>query len=68
MPYTWCWVDGEDEDSGKSWIQITTLDGEEMAVIMCRDYHTVFREHPEWVDLKVAYAERIVAALNALPR
>ena len=62
--YTWVWIDGEDDNEGDSWIQISYPDGEEMAVVMCRDFETVKREHPEWIDQKQNAANQIVTALN----
>lgn len=62
--YSWHWVDGEDRDVGNSWIQISDPDGEEIAVIMCRDYDRVRREHPEWIASKEIDAQIIVDALD----
>lgn len=70
LRYGWGWIDGEDDELGNAWIQISTLDEqsyleEEMAVIMCRDVERVRREHPEWIAQKEAEAKIIVDALNA---
>lgn len=67
--YGWTWIEGEDDDTGDSWIQIGQLDkdghlSEEMAIIMCRDYEQVKREHPEWIENKEGDAGLIVDALN----
>ncbi len=62
--YGWSWIDGEDDNEGESWIEIS-CDGEEIAVIICRDYKTVAKEHPEWLRQKEQDARMIVDALNA---
>lgn len=43
VSWAWTWVDGEDDEEGKSWIQIGTLDDEgyvedKEAVVMHRDH------------------------------
>lgn len=72
--YGWTWIEGEDDDEGTSWITIQplsddgqTLSGDEMAVIICRNYAAVEREHPEWIEHKEDTARQIVAALNYYP-
>ena len=62
--YGWTWIDGEDAEAENKWIQISYPDGEEMATIMCRNFETVERDHPEWIAQKETAASEIVAALN----
>lgn len=69
MRYGWGWIDGEDDDAANKWIQISPLDEagnleEEMAVIMCRNFDKVQREHPEWIAEKERIANKICAALR----
>jgi hypothetical protein len=61
--YGWSWIEGEDDNEGETWIEIAHL-GEEIAVIICRDYETVKRDHPEWIAQKERDATMIVRALN----
>lgn len=62
--YTWTWIDGEDDEAGNAWIQISDLDGEEYAVIMCRNVESVRADHPEWISQKENAARHICEALN----
>lgn len=67
--YGWVWIDGEDDDEGKSWIQIGPIEDsnalvEEMAVIICRNYERTLRDHPEWIRNKERDAQTICDALN----
>jgi hypothetical protein len=73
MKYGWTWIEGEDDDAGNSWIQIGELEvdgysgyvmGEEMAIVMCRNFERVKYEHPEWIEQKERDAQLIVDALN----
>lgn len=68
MKYGWTWIEGEDDETGNSWIQIGPLEGEyqseELATIMCRNYEKVKVENPQWIEQKEKDAQRIVDALN----
>jgi hypothetical protein len=71
MPkYGFEWVDGEDENEGDRWIQISELDeddclGEEIAVIMLRDADKAEKLFRGITAHKEAAAKMIVDALNA---
>lgn len=70
--FGWTWFGPEDDpdERGTGRISIEPLDeegflsGEEIAVIICRDYERVKAEHPEWIAAKEKCAELIVRALN----
>lgn len=47
-----------------SWLTIADADGEEVAVIMCRDFERVQREAPEHIARKERNGRMIVDALN----
>ena len=61
LPWTWSWIDGEDKDEGKQWIEIRDSDGEEVAVLMVRDA-------AKWRQIvgpeREANAECIIRAVN----
>ena len=68
--FGWTWIDGEDDNAGNAWIQISPLEdgiyaSDEMAIIMCRNYERVRVEHPEWIENMEFEAQTIVDALNA---
>lgn len=71
--YGWTWyLPADDPDErGSGWISIETLDedgslsGDEIAVVMCRNYDAVLAEHPEWISDKEAAAQLIVDVLNS---
>jgi len=61
------WQNGSDCDppeENKEWITITDLDGEEMAVIICRNRKYFENKYPDIVANKIKNAEKIVKALN----
>jgi hypothetical protein len=68
--YGWTWIEGEDDQQGDSWIEVGPLDehgylsGDELAVIVCRNYEQVRAAHPEWIEAKERAALHIVSALN----
>jgi hypothetical protein len=71
--YGWGWIDGEDDNEGDKWIQISELDytdpdhpclDEEMATIMFRNYEEYNLRFPNLKKQKESYAQQIVDALN----
>ena len=72
--YAWTWFEPQDssDDDGTGWISVEplnldgTLSGDEVCVIICRNYESVRRDHPDWITHKEADAQFIVDALNAL--
>ena len=74
--YGWGWIDGEDDNAGDRWIQISELDysqddqvgflmDDEIATIMLRNYADSVKKWPNMVADREAKAKRIVDALNA---
>lgn len=72
--YGWGWIDGEDDNEGDKWIQISELDysdpdypslGEEMAVIMMRNFEASNRRWPDMMKQRESVAQQIVDALNS---
>lgn len=71
--FGWAWFGPEDDpdESGTAWISIEPLNrdgslcGDELCVIICRNYEAVKRENPDLISCKERDAQRIVAALNA---
>jgi len=75
MTYGWTWYLPEDDpdERGTAWISIEPLEidgdmevmsGDEIAVIMCRNYDQVKVEHPDWIANDEKNAELICSALN----
>lgn len=71
--YGWGWIDGEDDEEGDKWIQISELDysdpdypslDEEIAVIMMRNYEANNLRFPGLKEENESYAQQIVDALN----
>lgn len=72
-PYGWGWIDGEGDNENDKWIQISELDysnpdhpslGEEIAIIMMRDYDKNIARFPGMKEQKESQAQMIVNALN----
>lgn len=71
--FGWGWIDGEDDNEGDKWIQISELDysdpnhpslGEEIATLMLRNYDENIQRFPGLKEQKEREAQMIVDALN----
>lgn len=71
--FGWGWIDGEDDNEGDKWIQISELDysdpkhpclSEEIATIMFRNYDVNIERFPGLKEKKENDAQMIVDALN----
>lgn len=69
LEFGWTWIEGEDENDGDEWIQISPLVdggflGEELCVIMFRSAKVIEHKFPDLRGIKERQAELIVNSLN----
>lgn len=73
--FGWGWIDGEDDEAADKWIQISILDytdpkhpclGEEIAVMMVRDYDQSIIKYPYLKMQREREAQLIVDSMNLM--